>query len=153
MDEYATPIDQIRPDLNNQQPQQQAPQQAPQGNYSDMLQSMETQQQVQQYQQPNEFPPHPVVQSKMNPNSHMNFGQQPSQHREDEQQTPQIQKDIMYILIPSILLYSSPVQAHILKILPSLFKEERPTILGNIVNGLVISIVFVGLKNMKIKFS
>ena len=110
-------------------------------------------QQVQQYQQPNEFPPHPVVQSKMNPNSHMNFGQQPSQHREDEQQTPQIQKDIMYILIPSILLYSSPVQAHILKILPSLFKEERPTILGNIVNGLVISIVFVGLKNMKIKFS
>ena len=112
MDEYATPIEQIRPDMQNNH-QQQVP-----VNYSDMLQSMETQQnQVQQMQQ-QEFPPHPVVQSKMphNANMNMNFVQQQnSQPREEEKNYSQIQKDIMYILVPSILLYSQPVQNHLLK--------------------------------------
>ena len=152
MDEYATPIEQIRPDMqNNQQQQQQSP-----INYSDMLQSMESQQQqVQQIQQHQEFPPHPVVQSKMPPNANMNmnFVQQQPQSHEEEKNFSQIQKDIMYILIPSILLYSNPIQNQMLKILPSLFKEEKPTILGNVVNGAIIAIIFTGIKNMKINFS
>ena len=151
MDEYATPIEQIRPEMNSNQPQQQPI------NYSDMLQTMESQQQQPQQVQQHEFPPHPIVQSKMphNANMNMQYNQQQSnqpQNNED-QQLPQIQKDVMYILIPSILLYSNPVQAQILKFLPSLFKEERPTILGNVVNGLIIAIVFIGIKNMKINFS
>ena len=145
MDEYATPIEQIRPDMNQQQQQP--------INYSDMLQSMETQQQQVQQIQQQEYPPHPIVQSKMPHNGNMNFAQQNQKSNDHETQLPDIQKDIMYILIPSILLYSGPVQAQILKILPSLFKEEKPTILGNVINGLIIAIIFVGMKNMKIKFS
>lgn len=151
MDEYATPIEQIRPDIqNNNQQQQQVP-----VNYSDMLQSMETQQNQAQQMQQQEFPPHPVVQSKMpqNANMNMNFVQQQTQHHEEEKNYSQIQKDMMYILIPSILLYSNPVQNQLLKILPSLFKEERPTILGNVVNGIIIAFVFIGMKNMKVNFS
>ena len=152
MDEYATPIEQIRPDMqnNNQQPQQQIP-----VNYSDMLQSMETQQNQAQQMQQQEFPPHPIVQSKMphNSNMNMNFVQQQSKPQEEENNYSQIQKDIMYILIPSILLYSNPVQNQLLKVLPSLFKEERPTILGNVANGIIIAIVFIGIKNMKVNFS
>jgi len=149
MDEYSTPIEQIRPEMNNNQ-QQQIP-----INYSDMLQTMENQQQNVQQVHQQEYPPHPVVQSKMphNANMNMNFVQQQQQTTDEDKQLPQIQKDIMYILIPSILLYSGPVQSQILKCMPSLFKEEKPTILGNIINGLIIAIIFVGMKNMKINFS
>ena len=148
MDEYATPINEIRPDIqaNQQQPI----------NYSDMLQSMETNQQQPQQIQQQDFPPHPIVQSKM-PHSakmNMNFVQQQQSHsNEEEKNYSHIQKDIMYILIPSILLYSQPIQNHLLKVLPSLFKDDKPTILGNIVNGIIISIIFIGMKNMKINFS
>ena len=154
MDEYATPIEQIRPEMNNNQSSQQPP-----INYSDMLQSMESQQQQQQVQQvPNqEYPPHPIVQSK-NPhhaNMNMNYHQQQSnpQTNNEEKQFSQVQKDVMFILIPSILLYSNQVQSQLLKILPSLFKEEKPTILGNVINGFIIAIIFIGMKSMKINFS
>lgn len=150
MDEYATPIEQIRPDINTNQ-QQQNP-----INYSDMLQSMETQQQQASQMQQQEFPPHPIVQSKMphNANMNMNFVQQRTDTETAENSNiPQIQKDIMFILVPSILLYSNQVQSHLLKLLPSLFKEERPTILGNVINGLIIAGVFITMKNMKINFS
>ena len=152
MDEYSTPIEQIRPDMNTNNQQNQ-----PVVNYSDMLQSMETQQQDNSQIQQQEFPPHPIVQSKIphNANMNMNYVQQKQQpsNTEDNNNMSQIQKDMMYILIPSILLYSNQVQAQILKVLPSLFKEEKPTILGNVVNGLIISIIFIGMKNMKIDFS
>ena len=117
-------------------------------------QEMFLQHQVQQMQQ-QEFPPHPIVQSKIptNANMNMNFVQQQSQPREEEKNFSQIQKDIMYILIPSILLYSNPVQTQLLKIIPSLFKEDKPTILGNVVNGIIIAMIFIGMKNMKINFS
>lgn len=152
MDEYATPIEQIRPDIqNNQQQQQNIP-----VNYSDMLQSMETHQQQPQQMQQQDYPPHPIVQSKIphNANMNMNYVQPQQHHHQDEEKNySQIQKDIMYILVPSILLYSHPVQNQLLKVLPSLFKEDKPTILGNVVNGVIIAMIFVGMKNMKINFS
>jgi hypothetical protein len=152
-DEYSTPIEQIRPDIKPEQQQS--------INYSDLLQTMEHQQQHnQQYvmseQQP-DYPPHPIVQSRlpMQANMNQNFIQEQKHYEKpaDTNNMSQIQKDIMYILIPSIVLYSVPFQNHMLRIIPSLFKDDRPTIIGNVVNGCLIALVFTALKNMKINFS
>ena len=145
MDEYETPIEQLRPDIKTNQDSSM--------NYNDMLQSIETQQQVHKN---TEFPQHPIVQSRAphNPHMNMNFVEHKKENIvSNDTQMTQIQKDIIYILVPSILLYSMPIQTHITRVLPSLFKDDKPTILGNIVNGLIIACVFVGLKNMKINFS
>ena len=149
MDEYSTPIEQIRPEMINHQQQDPI-------NYSDMLQSMESHQSQAQQVQHQEFPPHPIVQSKMPHNVNMNIDhlQHRTQHSpQEEKNYTQMQKDIMYILIPSILLYSNPVQTQLIKILPSLFKEDKPTILGNVLNGIIIATLFIGMKNLKIDFS
>jgi len=156
MDEYSTPIEHIRSDMQPAESQ-------PPLNYSDMLQSMETQKYsnnfINESQQQNnqEYPPHPVVQSRIqnNMNRNPNFVQQDTTkivHNNDNNMN-QMQKDIMYILVPSILLYSSPIQNHLMKLVPSLFKDEKPSIIGNIVNGAIIAIIFTALKNMKINFS
>jgi hypothetical protein len=163
MDEYATPIDQIRNDMppGDQSANQQIP-----ANYSDLLQTMESHSQGQPQQMSNQnqmmshgdFPPPPMVQSKipmhsgMNPNfiTHSN---QPPQEQQSGTNISQLQKDFMYIVVPSILLYSTPIQNHLLRVLPSLFKDEKPSIVGNIVNASLIAFVFIALKNMKINFS
>ena len=164
MDEYATPIDQIRNDMpqEHQGNQQQMPM-----NYSDLLQTMESHQQNPMQQQSmqqqgqqmhGEFPPPPMVQSKMPMHSGINpnfitHGQQSQQQESQGNNMSQLQKDFMYIVVPSIILYSTPVQNHLLRIIPSLFKDEKPSIVGNIVNGAVIALIFIALKNMKVNFS
>lgn len=155
MDEYATPIEQIRPEMNSHSGgQEQVP-----VNYSDMLQVMEQQKQHQsmgEQQMPQQdYPPPPIVQSRMPPQAHMNMNFIQPKKEEPEKSTDnmsQMQKDVMYILIPSIILYSTPIQTHLLRLVPSLFKDDKPSIVGNIVNGAIIAMVYVGLKNMKINF-
>lgn len=157
MDEYSTPLNQIRPELSEQSNM----------NYSDVLQSMEQQQQQPQPQQMSEpqYPPPPIVQSR----NEMNQMQQPTHHqihqimsqqhpqveqnKETEANMSQIQKDFIYLVVPSILLYSTPIQNHLLRTIPSLFKDEKPTIIGNIINASIIAIIFIGLKNMKVQFN
>ena len=157
MDEYSTPLTQ----LNNDQPSHSSSQ--PPINYSDMLQSIESQKQNQhtmppeQQQQHQDYPPPPVVQSRLPMNANMNFITPQNQNIKSDDNNDanmsQFQKDIMYILIPSIILYSNPIQNHMLRIIPSLFKDEKPTIIGNILNGSIIAFLYIALKSMKINFS
>lgn len=156
MDEYSTPIEQIRPDMkleNNQQIPV---------NYSDLMQTMESHKNVQQMPESspqihsNEYPPPPMVQSRnhMHTNLNPNFVT-PKEHLDVSSPDKMniLQKDVMFILIPSIILYSTQIQNHIFRVIPSLFKDDKPTMIGNIFNGIIISFVFIGLKNMKINFS
>ena len=159
MDEYSTPLTQ----LQNDQPSHSGSQ--PPINYSDMLQSIESQKQSQHTtmppeQQPNQvdYPPPPIVQSRLPMNTNMNFITPAQQHNvkmddNNDANMSQFQKDIMYILIPSILLYSTPVQNHMLRLIPSLFKEDKPTIIGNILNGSIIAFIYIALKSMKVNFT
>ena len=166
MDEYSTPIEQLR---NDMPPAEQPGNQQMNVNYSDLLQTMEShqqgqmphpQQQMQNQQQmvQGDFPPPPMMQSKMPMNAGLNPNfitqhQQPSQEQQSNTNMSQLQKDFMYIVVPSIVLYSTPIQNHLLRMIPSLFKDEKPSIIGNIVNGTIIAFVFIALKNMKINFS
>lgn len=151
MDEYSTPISQIRPEMSEQ---------GQNVNYSDMLQSMEQAPSSNEHVQaaPN-FPPPPVVQSRNNMNPHhqqmhmMMNNEHPKEENNETTNIPDLQKDIMFILIPSIILYSIPVQNYILRTIPSLFRDDKPTIIGNIMNAGLIAFIFIALKNMKIKFN
>jgi len=163
MDEYATPIDQIRNDIAPPDLIRNQPHDSPAANYSDLLQTMESHQQApQQMQQQvaqNDFPPHPIVQSNMpinrgmNPNFMSSNTTHTKQDSENMSNMSQLQKDFMFIVVPSLVLYSSTVQNHLLRVLPSLFKDDKPSIVGNIANAAVIAFVFLALKNMKINFS
>lgn len=157
MDEYSTSISQIRPDISEQS----------NINYSDVLQSMEQNSQTQQVQENvQQYPPPPIVQSKndvtqmqvLPPHQQMHnimTQQHPIQEQNIEENTniSQVQKDFLYLVVPSILLYSNQIQSHLLRTMPSLFKDEKPTIIGNILNASIIAIIFIGLKNMKVQFN
>ena len=151
MDEYSTPVSQLRPDMNEQQTV----------NYSDMLQSMEqTSQSAPEQHQSQNYPPPPIVQSRNNipPNHHQIHNQMmmdtsPSQESKEDKSFSNFQKEAMYILIPSIILYSTQIQNYLLQTVPSLFKDDKPTIIGNIINAGIIALIFYTLKNMKVNFS
>ena len=150
MDEYSTPIEQLRPDMNDQQ-------QNP-VNYADMLQTMERSQapvqqmQPQMHEQP-QYPPPPMVQSRAPTNPHTGFVTQNTKQPEEIEQSPNFQKEFIYLFLPAVVLYSNPVQAQLLNAIPSLFRDEKPTILGNIFNAGIITLIFILMKNMKVKFN
>ena len=163
MDEYSTPLEQIRPELGNSDQSS--------INYADLLQTMETnpngnmpniQHPENSDQQLRQFPPPPIVQSMNNPHQQFNHSQQnfisdtKSNDVDDSTNSDNmslLQKDFMFILLPSLLLYSSSFQNQIMKSIPSLFKEDRPTLIGNIFNASVIALIFVLIKNMKVQFN
>jgi len=168
MDEFSTPINQIRPDINEKN----------NTNYSDMLQNIEHQNNNQPQEQQNQmnyppqeqqnqmnYPPPPIVQSKNElfeqqnnyTNLHNQILEKPLHNIKDDniQQThiSAMQKDFLYLVIPSIILYSTSIQNYLIRSIPSLFKEEKPTIIGNVINASIVAFIFITLKNMKIHFN
>jgi len=140
MDEYDTPIEQLRPDLQQEQ--------QPPVNYADMMHSMESSQNINSAPS-NEYPPHPNIQ----PSKQYNYPANQRVNSEEVVKDNTYQRDFLYILIPSMILYSLPAQNQLSTLLPSLFSDRKPTFVGHALNASIIALLFIILRNMKIKFN
>ena len=151
MDEYETPIESIRQPDNQAQPM----------NYNDMLQNMETNGGHMHEPIQSNYPPNPIVQSRnpmqQNHNMNMNFVPQQTQVKSDdtEQYTSlsNMQRDFLFIVIPAVIIYSSQIQNVLVRSVPSMFRDEKPTLIGNLLNAGLIALCYVLIKNMKINFN
>ena len=151
MDEYETPIESIRQPDN----------QGPPMNYNDMLQTMETNGGHTHEPVQSNFPPNPIVQSRnpmqQNPNMNMNFvphqTQVKSEDNEQNNSLSNMQRDFLFIVIPAVIIYSSQIQNVLVRSVPSMFRDEKPTLIGNLLNAGLIALCYVLIKNMKINFN
>jgi len=151
MDEYETPIESIRQNDQQSQPI----------NYNDMLQTMESNGGHTHEQGQSNFPPNPIVQSR-NPvqqgqNMNMNFVNPQNQAKAEEPDSnislSNMQRDFLFIIVPSVIIYSSQIQSVLIRSIPSMFKDDKPTVIGNVMNAGLIALCFILIKNMKINFN
>ena len=134
------------PPQEQQMPQQQMPQQqmpTPQHTFEQPSQ--------QQHPQDHYLPP-PMVNSRNNLYAPRPL--QPKSILKKNTKYPNkfdtIQKDVIYIVILSIIVYSESTQKLISRFIPSLYKESQSTVLSLLFNGLLIAGSYTLLKNVSI---
>ena len=91
--------------------------------------------------------PAPPVMPQYIPYHQMQQQQQPQQPKTPDND---YQKDIMYLTVICVLIYSSTVQGGLSKYIPTLFDDGRPTIVAAVINGILVGLLYILVRNLSI---
>jgi flagellar biosynthesis GTPase FlhF len=177
MNEYETPLDQIRPvstsnkqfdpntvmdynEILNSSNQQQSNQQ--QNNQQQHNQQQNNQQQSNESNVENENN-YQFQQMQQQQYQQQQYQQQPHPHTDSSKQQSKDSymqsfslsdyenKDYIFLILANSIIFSDGIQKSILKYLPNLFKDGKPSIIGLLFNAILVAFLLFLSKKIKIK--
>lgn len=153
-DDMQTPIAALRTN-NEQMNYQEQLRGAEQTNMRTQLEQDRSQNNQQSYGENNQqFIPMtpPMVQSRNNMYMNQDGKKSTKESTFNPQNVNDKQREFILIVVLCSLLYSTPVQEQIKKVMPTLYNSTNPTIVGTLFNGAMIGGMFYVLKNVNISF-